>query len=170
MDGFGKELSPKQHQAIQALIVQPSIPNAATSACVSVRSLYRWLDEPTFRLALNNALDRSIDAAARGMVGLTEKALRIVETVLDDEQLHPATRLRAADLVLSNMLKLAELRTLAQLKSCLVSGCFCVGQSFVFGVELVGQLVLAKLFLFRQRVTVWLILILVTRCHCRSPL
>jgi hypothetical protein len=34
--------------------------------------------------------------------------------VLDNEQLHPATRLRAADLVLSNMLKLAELRTLAQ--------------------------------------------------------
>ena len=114
MDSFGKELTPKQHQAIQALIVQPSIPSAAVSAGVGVRSLYRWLDEPSFRLALNNALDKSIDAAARGMVGLTEKALRIVETVLDDEQLHPATRLRAADLVLSNMLKLAELRTLAQ--------------------------------------------------------
>ena len=110
----GMELSPKQHQAIQALLIQSSVPNAAASAGVSVRSLYRWLDEPAFRLALNTALDKSIDAAARGLVGLTEKAIKVVGTVLDNEQIHPATRLRAADLVLSNMLKLAELRTLAQ--------------------------------------------------------
>ncbi len=114
MNGFGTELSPKQHQAIQALLIQSSVPNAAASVGVSVRSLYRWLDEPAFRLALNTALDKSIDAAARGLVGLTEKAIKVVGTVLDNEQLHPATRLRAADLVLSNMLKLAELRTLAQ--------------------------------------------------------
>jgi hypothetical protein len=114
MNGFGTELTPKQHQAIQALLIQSSVPNAAASVGVSVRSLYRWLDEPTFRLALNTALDKSIDAAARGLVGLTEKAIKVVETVLDNEQIHPATRLRAADLVLSNMLKLAELRTLAQ--------------------------------------------------------
>jgi hypothetical protein len=114
MNDSGMELSPKQHQAIQALLIQSSVPNAAASVGVSVRSLYRWLDEPTFRLALNTALDKSIDAAARGLVGLTEKAIKVVETVLDNEQIHPATRLRAADLVLSNMLKLAELRTLAQ--------------------------------------------------------
>jgi hypothetical protein len=114
MNDSGMELSPKQHQAIQALLTQSSVPNAAASGGVSVRSLYRWLDEPTFRLALNTALDKSIDAAARGLVGLTEKAIKIVGTVLDNEQIHPATRLRAADLVLSNMLKLAELRTLAQ--------------------------------------------------------
>jgi hypothetical protein len=114
MNDSGMELTPKQHQAIQALLIQSSVPNAAASVGVSVRSLYRWLDEPAFRLALNTALDKSIDAAARGLVGLTEKAIKVVGTVLDNEQLHPATRLRAADLVLSNMLKLAELRTLAQ--------------------------------------------------------
>jgi hypothetical protein len=114
MNDSGTELSPKQHQAIQSLLTQSSVPNAAASVGISTRSLYRWLDEPAFRLALNTALDKSIDAAARGLVGLTEKAIKVVGTVLDNEQLHPATRLRAADLVLSNMLKLAELRTLAQ--------------------------------------------------------
>jgi hypothetical protein len=108
------KLTPKQHTAINALIAQSSIDSAATKAGVTPRTLYRWLDEPTFRLALNTALDKSIDAAARGLVRLTERAIEVVETVLDNEQLHPATRLRAADLVLSNMLKLAELRTLAQ--------------------------------------------------------
>jgi len=108
------ELSPKQHTAINALLAQSNFDSAAKQAGVTQRTIYRWLDEPAFRLALNAALDRSIDAAARGLVKLTEKAIRVVETVLDDTELHPSTRLRAAEIVLSNMLKLAELRTLAQ--------------------------------------------------------
>ena len=105
-----KELTPKQQQAIRSLIAQPSITTAAEGAGVSERTVYRWLDEPEFKQALNVALDQSIDAAARGLVGLTEKAIKVVEGVLDNPQLHPATRLRASELVLSNMLKLVELR------------------------------------------------------------
>jgi len=108
------ELSPKQHTAINALIAQSSIDSAAKQAGVTQRTLYRWLDEPAFRLSLNGALDKSLDAAARGLVKLTAKAIHVVEEVLDDTELHPSTRLRAADLVLSNVIKLCELRTLAQ--------------------------------------------------------
>jgi len=108
------ELSPKQHTAINALIAQSSIDSAAKQAGVTQRTLYRWLDDTAFRLALNGALDKALDCAARGLVRLTDKAIRVVETVLDDTELHPATRLRAADLVLANVIKLVELRTLAQ--------------------------------------------------------
>jgi len=108
------ELSPKQHVAINALLAQSGVDSAAKQAGVTQRTLYRWLDEPAFRLVLNSALDKSLDAAARGLVRLTEKAIRTVENVLDDSELHPATRLRAADMVLVNVLKLFELRTLAQ--------------------------------------------------------
>jgi len=114
MNGNGTEISPKQHQAIQALIVHSSVAVAAKSVGVGVRTLYRWLDAPEFRLALNGAFDKAIDAAARGLVRLTDKAIRVTETVLDDPESHPSTRLRAAEIVLSNVLKLAELRTLAQ--------------------------------------------------------
>jgi len=108
------ELSPKQHTAINALIAQSSIESAAKQAGVTQRTLYRWLDEAAFRMALNTALDKALDCAARGLVKLTGKAIRVVETVLDDTELHPSTRLKAADLVLSNVIKLFELRTLAQ--------------------------------------------------------
>ena len=108
------ELSPKQHVAINALLAQSGVDSAAKQAGVTQRTLYRWLDEPAFRFVLNSALDKSLDAAARGLVRLTEKAIRTVENVLDDSELHPATRLRAADMVLVNVLKLFELRTLAQ--------------------------------------------------------
>jgi len=108
------ELTPKQTQAIRSLLAKPSINEAATDAGVGVRTIYRWLGEPAFRQALTQAEDQAIAAAARGLVGLTEKAIATVESVLDDAELHPATRLRAADLVLSNMLKLVELRNLSE--------------------------------------------------------
>ena len=114
MNGIGTELSPKQHTAINALLAQSGIDSAAKQAGVTQRTLYRWLDEPAFRLVLNSATDKALDAASRGLVRLTEKAIRTVEAVLDDSELHPATRLRAADLVLANVLKLFELRMLAQ--------------------------------------------------------
>ena len=107
------ELSPKQYTAINALLAQSGVDSAAKQAGVTQRTLYRWLDEPSFRMALNGAFDAALDAAARGLVRLTEKAIRVVESVLDDEQLHPATRLRAADMIMANVLKLFELRTLA---------------------------------------------------------
>ena len=98
MNAIGTELSPKQHQAVQALLVHPNVAVAAKSVGVGVRTLYRWLDAPEFRLALNGAFDKAIDAAARGLVRLTDKAIRVTETVLDDPDSHPSTRLRAAEI------------------------------------------------------------------------
>jgi len=114
MNAIGTELSPKQYQAVQALLVHPNVATAAKSVGVGTRTLYRWLDAPEFRLALNAALDLSLDAATRGLVKLTGRAIHVVETVLGDNESHPAIRLRAAEIVLSNVLKLCELRTLAQ--------------------------------------------------------
>lgn len=108
------ELTPKQAQAVRSLLAKPSINEAAKDAGVNVRTVYRWLEEPSFSQALTKAQDQAIDAAARGLVGLTEKAIGVVEGVLDDPTGHPATKLRAADLVLSNMLKLVELRNLSE--------------------------------------------------------
>ena len=109
-----KELTPKQQQALRLLVSQPSITTAADGAGVSERTVYRWLDDPEFKQALNVALDQSIDAAARGLLGLTQKAIQTIECVIDDPDLHPSIRLKAAELDISNTLKLVELRNLAQ--------------------------------------------------------
>ncbi len=113
MSEIVKNLSPKQTQAIRSLLTKPNIALAAKDADVTDRTIYRWLDEPAFRDALTQAEDQAIDAATRGLVSLTEKALLTIASVMLSPTTHPATKLRAAESVLSNTLKLYELRNLA---------------------------------------------------------
>lgn len=117
-----KELTPKQVQGIRSLLTKHSISEAAKDAGVTDRTVYRWLEEPEFKKALTQAEDLAIDAAARGLVGMTEKALTTITEVLDSATVHPATRLRAAECVLANVLKLYELRNLAARVAALEAG------------------------------------------------
>ena len=112
MKGIEKELTPKQTQAITALLSERSIAAAARQSGVGVATIYRWFDDPVFSKALTAAEGQAIDAAARSLVGMADKALGAVAGVLDDPAAHPATRLRAAEIVLNNLLKMVELRNL----------------------------------------------------------
>jgi hypothetical protein len=108
-----KELAPKQTQAIRSLLTRPNIALAASDVGVSERTLYRWLDEPAFRDALTQAEDQALDAATRGLVSMTNQAVLVITSLMVNPNTHPAIRLRAAECVLSNTLKLYELRNLA---------------------------------------------------------
>lgn len=107
-----KDLSPIQAKTITALLSERSIAAAARQAGVGVATLYRWFDDPIFSKRLTAAEGQAIDAAARSLVGMAEKALEAVAGVLNDPAAHPATRLRAAEVVLNNLLKMVELRNL----------------------------------------------------------
>lgn len=104
-------LSPGQTRAIIALLEQSNIKQAAQAANVAERTLYRWLADDAFRQALNEAEGMAIGAASRRLVKLTERALDVVEVVMNDIAAHPNTRLKAADMVLSNLLRLRDLAT-----------------------------------------------------------
>ena len=45
-------LSPRQDRALQALLQEPTIGRAAMAAGVGELTLYRWMQDPTFRTAL----------------------------------------------------------------------------------------------------------------------
>lgn len=117
-----KELTPKQVQAVTALLSERSIAAAARQAGVSVATLYRWFDDPVFGKRLTAAEGQAIDAAARSLVGMAEQALGTVASVLDDPAAHPATKLRAAEVVLNNLLKMVELRNLEKRIAALEKG------------------------------------------------
>ena len=109
-----KTLSIKQAAAIRALLVNPNVASAATAAGVAERTVYRWMDEPAFRSALASAQDEALDAATRNLVALTGSAITVIQTVLDAPVEKTSNKLRAATVVLDNVLKLVELRDLAQ--------------------------------------------------------
>ena len=111
-NGTENQLTSRQTQAIAALLASRTVGEAAKAADVGQRTLHRWLADDAFRQALNEAEAQAIAAAARRLVQLTESALDVVESVLADPDIHPATRLKAVDTVLANLLRLRELGTI----------------------------------------------------------
>jgi hypothetical protein len=107
------ELSSKQRRAIAALLVKPTIASAATDCGVTQITLYRWLREDEFRQALTDAESQAIDVAARRLVQLTEAAISVIVMVLADRSAAPGIRLKAAQVVLENMLRLVEIRSIS---------------------------------------------------------
>jgi AcrR family transcriptional regulator len=106
------DLTPKQHQAISAMLVSKTMLEAAEMANVSPKTLYRWLEDSTFKLALLDAEGEIIDAVTRRLISLSDTAIDTVETILKDEKATANLKLRAAQTVLDYLLKLRELRNL----------------------------------------------------------
>jgi len=104
------KLTSAQKRAIQALLTERNVREAAAAAKVAERTLHRWLTEPFFRQQLTAAEGAAIDAATRRLLALHEAAIDTFSDLLADEDSTPTIKLRAAQSVLDNILKLRELR------------------------------------------------------------
>ena len=102
-------LSPRQHRAILALLTQPTVAAAAMSSGVGQSTLYKWLGEPPFRQALAQAEGEAGAAAGRRLAVLAETALDTVADVMADPTTPAPVRVRAAEVILSNLLKYREI-------------------------------------------------------------
>lgn len=109
-----KNLKIRQQRAIAALLSFPTITEAARASGISERTLYRWLKEAQFRKELTNQEAERINTAARQLVGLAESALRTINLLLSDFEVSPSVRLRTAEVVLANMIRIRELTNLEE--------------------------------------------------------
>jgi hypothetical protein len=109
-----ESLPANQRRAVRALLTKQTIEGAAKFANVGESSLYRWLADDSFRSALIEAEGDVLDSATRRLVGLSEAAIAVITQLLIDREAPAMVRLRAAECVLGHMLKLVELRNLAQ--------------------------------------------------------
>ncbi len=107
-------LTPRQHRAVAALLSCPTISEAAKTAQVGERTLYRWLIDQTFLAELHRQESELINNIARRLVSLADNALKTIQGLLDDPEASPAVRLRAADNVLSHLLRVRELASLEE--------------------------------------------------------
>jgi type II secretory pathway predicted ATPase ExeA len=92
----------------------PTISEAAKTAQVSERTLYRWLVNQTFLAELHRQESELINNIARRLVSLADNALRTFQELLDDPQAGSSVRLRAAENVLTHLLRVRELATLEE--------------------------------------------------------
>ncbi len=108
-ENLTEKLSPKQRRAVESLLAMGNISAAAEAAGVSRETLYRWLARPDFSAALKDAEAAAVESLSRALVGLGDKATRVLGDVMDNTSGSDGAKLRAADIVLSNLLKLREL-------------------------------------------------------------
>ena len=97
-------LTAAQLAAVAALAAGESTASAAKAAKTSRRTVTRWLENETFLAALSVAAGGAMYAVSARIAGLAEKATEVLEDTMDNAA-QPAQRLRAAEVILANMIR-----------------------------------------------------------------
>jgi len=112
---MSEKLTRNQRKAIQALLEFTTIEEVAEAIGVNPRTVYRWLDDASFRNALSRAEGEMIDRVTRRLLVLGDKAIEAIEDILDNPDQRGAGNKRlASQAILGQLLKLWELRNIEQ--------------------------------------------------------
>ena len=111
MGGHGEKLSRRKEQAIAALLSESSILAAAARAGVSESTLRRWLSNPDFRSAVEEARRTVFTEAIGSLRVATTAAVETLRAALSDAS--PAIRVRTAIAILELGAQLGEVANLS---------------------------------------------------------
>ncbi len=102
-------LTASQVKAVETLIATGNISKAAKAARVSRQTIYTWKQEDeNFKTALREESLAITEESGHRLINMAQKALDVLEKTLDDPNTPAYGRIRAADLILSNVLQLRE--------------------------------------------------------------
>jgi len=87
-------MKPKQNQAIELLAQGTSVDATASIVKVNRRTIYQWMKDQEFALALHDKSAEVIDRLNHRLVNLNDKALDVLDACLDSDS--EAIRLRSA--------------------------------------------------------------------------
>jgi hypothetical protein len=106
-------LTPKQEQAMIALLNEPTIERAAKTAGVGERTLHRWLDEPAFSRAYRKARREAFSQAIAASQRYAPVAVQTLAKIMTDGTLSVSARVSAATALLKFSRESIELDDLA---------------------------------------------------------
>jgi hypothetical protein len=112
MAGHGEKLTRNQERSIAALLISPTLADAASRAGVHVNSLRNWLRQPAFAAAFADARKELLTNAVGRLQHAVFAASDRLVADLDDEA--PDVRLRAAELLLGTAVRASEMLRLAE--------------------------------------------------------
>lgn len=107
------QLSPKQEQAIIALLAQPTVLRAAEATGVAESTMHRWLDEPGFAAAYRAARRKAFSQAIAITSRYAPLAVQVLGKIMSDEKAPHSARVQAATAVLKFSRESIELDDLA---------------------------------------------------------
>ena len=103
------ELEPAQERAIVALLSEPTLRAAASSAGISESTLWRWLRDPAFRVAYRRARQEVLERATARLAALVGVAVEALSEIVADRAVSPHVRVSAASRIVEFALKAAEI-------------------------------------------------------------
>ena len=113
MKGHGEKLSRNQERAISALLVHPTMTQAADAAGVGEVTLWRWLRIPTFKEQYRLARREAVSQAVGQLQAACSIAVVALTDISQDVNCPASARVSAARTVLELALKGVELEDLA---------------------------------------------------------
>jgi hypothetical protein len=117
MTGHGAKFGRKKEQAIVALLSQRSVEDAARTADVSSKTLWRWLLIPQFRDEYLRARRQAFSQATARLQHASGAAVSVLLSIMLDGNAPTASRVRAAACVLEKAAGAFELEDL-ELRLC----------------------------------------------------
>jgi hypothetical protein len=100
-----KKLTPRQERAVMVLAVGQKNETAAQAAGVGVRSVQKWMKDPTFREELRQTMERMRQVFEGRVMQLANNAAVVVQEMLQDHD--PNRRAEGAKLALNAAVRLS---------------------------------------------------------------
>lgn len=108
------DLSKKQEVAIVELLSCPSVREVSQKVKVSEVTLYRWLNNDTFKAHYRAARRKIVEQALGTLQRATSEAVRTLLEVMDDKEASPPARVASARTILEFAVKAVELDDLSE--------------------------------------------------------
>ncbi|MEW5784801.1 MAG: hypothetical protein AB1767_06990 [Bacillota bacterium] len=102
----------KREQAITALLVQPTVQEAARVAGLGERTLWRWLQDPSFQEIYRQARREAVGQAVAQLQRVSGEAVRALRLTINDQDTPASARVSAARAILELAIKAVELEDL----------------------------------------------------------
>ncbi len=100
------DFTPRQTLAMPYIAANPSMTEAAKAAGISRVTLYRWMQDPSFRAELERIRRDAVDLAYAELRGLALKSVTAIAELLEDPD--PRVRGMAARTALNSVAKAEE--------------------------------------------------------------
>jgi transposase-like protein len=109
MKGHGSKFGRKKEEAIDALLTQRNIDEAARAIDVATNTLLKWMKLPEFQAAYREARRAAHGQSIARLQQATSAAVSTLLKVMVDASTPASTKVRAADSVLSHSAKAMEI-------------------------------------------------------------
>ena len=102
-------LSPKKFKAINALLVSPTVNDAAEEVGVGRSTLFRWMQEPEFEREYRKARGMVLRQSIASLQRICSKAVQTLSEIMSNEDAPASARVSAARTALELAVKTTEM-------------------------------------------------------------